>query len=935
MAKLTAKQESFVTMMTENEELARRGFELLLKRSDYAQFFDPLQDAGLFDPKHNPAPVPAEEAGYVRVPYWSALDYLTAVAKLSGELNDPDLANKVMTVLRSVMNWRDLEGQPRDNYHTGHRFAGVLALVPTSAVTNADLEFIPLWLASRFERMLVSTTLAGEVLKRFLATSSADDLNKAVIVLRHCTTVRWRGAKESEPGQGKPVMAMDDVWMQKLIRDHGRTFGQKIGRDAAQVFVERLREIFGPRKLPSEAYRPAIEDNFQNHAYSVAENASVEGLREVLFGWAERDPSAAKAFVQGLLTDELEILRRIGVYILGQQMPMWEDLYTKVLNLTLFDSGNFHELHNLLTAHFSEFNDALKAETIKMIRQIPAPSRGNDPARLLKRIQLRWLSAVTGKGYASADELFQQLQSEVGPPPEHPDFESYVDSWVGPGATPYSVPDLIGFAEAHAIVDKLNAFEERDTWPGPTMEGLATTLEQATRMSPEPFLQVFPDFLHAKRDFQYRVISGLKQAWAAPDPTIQKTADWVVGWEQLISFFEQLLVTSEFSSELAAGHLMTNWVASSIADCLQEGTRSDTRAYDPRLLARTHALIKTLLENVQGTKELPEDPMMHTLNSPKGRVVEALFSQALRACRVENSSTGSHANAWNDVRPLFETELLECKNANFEFSTSCGEYLSQLDYMDSKWTRLNISRIFPEEFPSNNRCALEGLAFTSFTRSVYRLLSEPGIIDHALHYELKGEARRKLIQRIAAAYLWGDESLDSARFTYIFKLGNVEDLETIARVFWMVRGEKLSDEQQERVIQYWDRCLKWSQGLPQPPAALLGQLSMLCCYLNKVEGREKQLLEAVAPFVYVSHNIYEFISELQRLVDTSPDGVNAVVRKMIEKRIPDYDYKDQLKKLLLTLVEKGKRQDVISYTERLRLLPGMQETFDSLTREKR
>ncbi|HET6180257.1 MAG TPA: hypothetical protein VFE61_25270 [Candidatus Sulfotelmatobacter sp.] len=56
---------------------------------------------------------------------------------------------------------------------------------------------------------------------------------------------------------------------------------------------------------------------------------------------------------------------------------------------------------------------------------------------------------------------------------------------------------------------------------------------------------------------------------------------------------------------------------------------------------------------------------------------------------------------------------------------------------------------------------------------------------------------------------------------------------------------------------------------------------------------------------------------------------------MIEKRIPEYDYKYQLKKLLLTLVERGKRQDVISYTERLRLLPGMQEIFDSLTREKR
>ena len=74
MANLTAKEESFIRLMTESEELARRGFGLLLKRTDYERFFDPLNNAGLFDGSHNPAPVPAEEEGYVRIQCWSALD---------------------------------------------------------------------------------------------------------------------------------------------------------------------------------------------------------------------------------------------------------------------------------------------------------------------------------------------------------------------------------------------------------------------------------------------------------------------------------------------------------------------------------------------------------------------------------------------------------------------------------------------------------------------------------------------------------------------------------------------------------------------------------------------------------------------------------------------------------------------------------------------
>jgi len=120
-------------------------------------------------------------------------------------------------------------------------------------------------------------------------------------------------------------------------------------------------------------------------------------------------------------------------------------------------------------------------------------------------------------------------------------------------------------------------------------------------------------------------------------------------------------------------------------------------------------------------------------------VNKAVFAKFL--ARGDDSSTGSHAKAWNDVRPLFEMELAKCKNSNFEFSTSCGEYLAQLDYMDSNWTKKNIFRIFPEEFPSNSLCALEGLAFASFTRSVYGCSPNPA--SSIGRYAMTSKAKRE------------------------------------------------------------------------------------------------------------------------------------------------------------------------------------------------
>jgi hypothetical protein len=934
MAKLTANQESFVKLMTEGEELAHRGVELLLKRSDYEQFFDALRDAGLFDPSNNPAPVPAEEKGYVRIPYWSALDYLTAVAKLSGERNDLELANKVMAVVRSVASWRDADGHPRENYHTAHKFASIFGLVPTAAVALEDLDFIPAWLNDRFERMLVGRALDEGALSRFLVSSSSEDLNKAVLILAHCTAIKWRITKELGEGEGKPVMAVDDFWINLIIKQHAATFGRRIGQKAVEVLLGRVREVFasGARKLYSQTYRPAIEDHFQNHRWHEAENCSVVGLRDVLLSWCENEPAAAKQFVEKLLADELEIVRRVGIYVLGQQWLTLQDLYPKFLGPKLFDPGHLHELYNFLSAHFADISDFEKAATVEAIRQIPPPKQASDPARSLKRIQFRWLSAIVGKGYALADELFEQLRADptVGGLSEHPDFDSYIGTWVGPGPTSYSAAELIAFATEHIAVEKLNAFEEHDPWIGPTMDGLTTALQEAVRTAPETFLQVLPDFLQGKRSFQYSLILGLKQAWETADRA--RDTDWNQGWQNIISFFEQLIGNPEFWEETTEDS-RRDWVVSAVADCLRAGTSNDDRAYAVDLLPRTQTLIAILLDKAWAAKEPSDDPMTMALNTPKGRTVEALFSQALRACRVNDRNGGSHEAPWNTIHSLFDLELNKCENANYEFSALSGAYIAQLIYMDPQWTKVRIPQIFPSEFQLNSVCAIDGLGYAPFTRLIYQFLVEAGVPDRALGYDLRGRGgREKLLERIAAAYLWGDETLESRRFSHLLQPEHIEDLEVVTRVFWMMRGQKMSAEQKMRIVDYWEHCLALSGRFPEPPVKLLSGLSLLSCFLDTADGRERSLMEAVAPYVRNGHNAYEFVDELVRLVEVSPDGVSEVLGRMTKGWVPDFDYKDQLKTLLRTLAAKGKKNDVISHAERLRSLPGMQELFGELTR---
>src|SRR5580693_2671806 len=106
MSSLSSKQQAFIKLMKNGEDYERRGFELLLQRSDFPIFFDALVDEGLLHASRNSGPIEADKPGHYRIPYWPPLLYLEAVARVAGERGDAALAAKVIGVVRDVSQWR-------------------------------------------------------------------------------------------------------------------------------------------------------------------------------------------------------------------------------------------------------------------------------------------------------------------------------------------------------------------------------------------------------------------------------------------------------------------------------------------------------------------------------------------------------------------------------------------------------------------------------------------------------------------------------------------------------------------------------------------------------------------------------------------------------------------------------------------------------------
>jgi hypothetical protein len=931
---LPSKQESFFEMMRESPELAQHGFELLTKRPQPEQYFDALKERGFFKPENNSGPVPSENPDFVHIPLWSAVPYLLAVARRSAEKGDDRIAARVLEVIREVSRFRDQStGEPTDNYQTNFRFAEILGELPLHCIQLDDISFIGTWMTSRYDHSMIVHTLEKGLLRRLLASGQRDDIEKACALVRECVAFEWSSKGGSRPDK-ELVTRGDDYWLKEMLKTNGRTLGALAGIEAVSIFGSGLRAIFTDqrRSLGSMWWRPAIEDNEQNRDWNGPENRFVEGMRETLEGWFENNPDSASSYIEKALKDDVEVIRRIALYMITEHFDVLRDTFERNISTDLFTSAHRHELYRLIELHFAKLSASGKTSILDALRTLAPPSVGEEPERRRKFIQREWLSAI--KNHAEVEKWFSELVSdpELGAMTEHPEFLSYFESRSGPGPTPFGEEALLAFAEDGSLIQRLNEFTEKDSWRGPTLGGLVSALEGAVAGNPTIFVPLLEAFQSAKIAFRHAVIQGFKNLF--DNPTAEKQDfDWGAAWPKLIAFFVKTTNSSDMwvkTGNDEEGDLVpTNaWMRTLIASFLEAGTRDDKTAYPASLLPQGWEVIQILLERAQASTLSLKDPMTHALNTEKGHAVGALYNHALRLCRLEKAKSNSTVKAWAAVEKTFTVELQKCQDGNYDFSTLSAAYIVNLAFMSHQWLQDNVPALFPAKYPSNFKVAIGGLAYAKPSRRLYQMLAARDIFARALDIELEDrQGRERVIEWIALAYLWDDEELEAPVIEKVFSSG-AKDLEIMSNLFWVVRRDSLSEEQKAKVLAFWDRCNTWSHTQTRSQGHLLSRLARLAVYLDTLDEAGVKRLLNVVPFVHIDHATDFTVKQLARFVEAKPAETAQILEAMLQASSPRHDFGGELQKLIESLVALGQRDAAVRCVEMIgKTLPNALEVY--------
>lgn len=933
MAELSDNQRSFIAVMKKSVEHARRGFQLLQQRPASERFFDELAAQGLFDPSENPAAVPTEPEGSVRVPYWDALSYLTECARRSGERDDRVLAEKVIGVVRKVSRPQMSGGVVTDNFHTFREFAVILGLLPVAVITTDDIDLVPTWLGSRFDRDGVAHALGAGAIARFLASEAPTSWAMATRLLSHLLVWKWQSTEFGETTLTDPASLVDSNELHELLARHAGAFGRRDGHGAATVLQRTVGEIFSEagRSELSFIFRPAVEDHAQNNASRSVENCVVDGLRDVLLAWSEVDPIGSKSFVADLMRSPCEMIRRIGIFVLSERWEVHKGIYRDQIAKELFSTGHLHELFGLLKKHFEQMDLATKASTMRALR---SRVQDADEASLdsERSLECRYLEALSGSGFELVTERIAELRAhEELLQFDHPDFFSYSESSWGFGRAPFSSPDLVGLAAQGRLAEAINGFVPSGQWRGPTTEGLQQELEKAATASPEAVLGVLITLRSVSSRFQNAALRGLKAAWEASTKN-QSDVAWDTAWEQIISFQELVLSDSAARSSAEPNEPEEfQWLLCTMSDLLRAGTRNDDHAYPPSQLHRGWSVLTEIAARARRTDAVPEDPMGYAINSSEGRTLEACIEHVLRECRLADQKHGSHAMAWSERESFFESELAAVGEISYTFATLVGAYFANLEYLSPDWLAHCVPKVFSDESSELLACAIGGLAYGQMTKSTYVLLRDADALDRAFANErLRGNARPRLVERVLLGHMWELDELDSTRVMALFGSHNADDLETAIWFLWMLRKQELNKAQQKRVVAFWEKCILWAIDQPTPPRTVLARLSRLTCYLEDARGRNGELLSKIAPYVGANHVTHEFVSELLRMVKSSPTEVRIVVERMLESTEPAYDYEGRLVALVASLAELGERTAALNFCHKLRNLPGIHELYKHL-----
>lgn len=631
----------------------------------------------------------------------------------------------------------------------------------------------------------------------------------------------------------------------------------------ADLVIGKVEEIFEQRKYAFNSWIiPSIEDTDKIVSSDSFPWLLVKFLREML-----ESQILDENFVKTqLLMSRIPILRRLGVYAISHNYDKlkelfwgWEainpleegDLKHEVFMLLKINSPKIltHELHQLFTwmdaIEFKQIDEGKSREELEKLRA------------LIAKEFLLALEGISVTFKAQIEIKKKELDSITPHDRKHPGYNYYTEI-----RSPEEYPASDEEFESHSasivsIVSYL--LQNEQNW---SKSQISVHSKRLLRLiSEKPELPGFEKLGELSYEYLGNVMYGLEKAWENG-----KEVNWRAAFQIMIG----VMNTSkwrESNQERDALIGYFGWL-------IRSATRDDKRALEGNELIHAKDICLSLLQMNLLSERLNNDPFFDIINSPEGKILEAMLNVSLRFARLNKAKL----DRWfPDVREHYTTVFLE-GTYNDAYIYNVAGHLAQFAFLDFNWVSDHINFIFPKEDILNWTLAMR--CYTRLNNTVYKdmfsILLQNGHYDLGIARFINDlEGTSDFVQHLVIGHLaqWKEQELSNDKSLIRRLLGNADKSQLLSVISFLHLNKHYSIQ---HIFPIW--------------------LEISKCHFRSRKDKDTVLIDSLkltGRIDKIDEEIFQFV---HRLIEQLPytDYRNTFIRHLIRWSEEDIEYRARL-----------------------------------------
>ena len=775
----------------------------------------PLWKAGYF--RYPPEPDRDDERGTIVFPPWPESRYLARMAA--------EVPNEVLEIILEILE----TGNVRVHEDL---VDAALAMPPELAVQLVEKAKVwaslpyQLFLPEKLGSLVAYLAKGGEVDK---ALELARVLLKPIPSTQTEVELEIGGQKYRFPSEPQ---AQFDLWQyEQILKKDLPVLVQEAGIKAFDMLCDLLEEAIqlSGKEAPPEDYssiwRLAIEDHEQNR--HTLKDVLVSAVRDTGEQIARADPSKVPNLVQALETRPWKVFRRIALHLLRQFPNAAPNLIVdRLTNQSLFNDPSIqHEYRLLLKECFGMLSPNQQELILGWIEAGP-----EEMESYRKIWQRNLLSLIQSQLPPNRRNFYNRLVAEFGEP-EHPEFVSYITSWVGP-TSPKSVEELSTMS-VDGIVQFLKSWQPSGEVFGPSPEGLGRQLSTVITENPERFASGAMKFEGLDPTYVRALLWGLWEAirngrkfdWGP----VLRLCQWVMKQPREIP--GRIVEISNADPDWG-------WTRKTIAELLHEGFREREGMIPFEFRPLVWEILYQLAEDPDPTPEHEAryggsnmDPITLSINTTRGCAMHAVIQYALWVRRhIEGLPDAAERLARGfgempEVREVLDKHLDPTIDPSLAIRVVYGQWFPYLVLLDRSWATNCVDKIFlPRDSERQFWDAAWG-AYIMFCRpygDVFDILRNQYEIAveriEVTSRDVQSSSERHLAEHLMVFYWDGKLDLEDLLFTKFWDRApdalRGYALEYVGRSLYEMK-EEVPEKVLKRLVMLWEKRCRLAASSPE------------------------------------------------------------------------------------------------------------------------